>query len=68
MSTWGFPGEAFGPEWRRPDEERGRERRRFSRQDSRMLRLSIMGVIAMALLQKAGVASIGLMTEPPDDN
>ena len=25
-------------------------------------------VIAMALLQKAGVASIGLMTEPPDDN
>ena len=25
-------------------------------------------VIAMALLQKAGVASVGLMTEPPGDN
>ncbi len=25
-------------------------------------------VIAMALLQKAGVASVGLMTEPPDTN
>ena len=25
-------------------------------------------VIAMALLQKAGVTSVGLMTEPPDDN
>ena len=50
MSTRGFPGEAFRPERRRPDEERGRERRRFSRQDSRMLRLSIVGVIAMALL------------------